>query len=265
MYALLSAIVSFLVQPLTWLLGLLVALIFVRSTKWRRRLGIAALVVAVIFTNPWLHHAVSVRWEPEPLSIKAMEEPFGDAVVLGGFTKLWATPVDRLHLGSDPNRFSQAIELYHLEKVRRLVFVSGGHTTADSSLTEATLAARTAERFGVPKEAIVALGTSRNTHENAEEYRAWREKNSGDATDGDAPFLLVTSAFHARRSAACFRKAGLSEFVIFPTDHRSDRDHPDRKLTLSNTVAPSPGTMLSWGALFREWFGMLVYRVRGWI
>lgn len=264
MYAILSAVVSFLVQPLTWLLSLLMALIFVRSTKWRRKLGIAALAMSVILTNPWLHHAISVRWEPEPLSILEMERPFGDAVVLGGFTKLWATPVDRLHLGSDPNRFSQAIELYHLGKVRRLVFVSGGHTTADSSVTEAELAARTAVRFGVPEEAVVALGTSLTTYENADEFRAWREE-SGDSTDGDAPFLLVTSAFHARRSAACFRKAGFSEFVVFPTDHRSDRDHPERKLTLSNTIAPSPGTMLSWGALFREWLGMLVYRMRGWI
>ncbi len=261
MYALLSAAVSVCLQPLTWLLGLLVALAFCRTGKWRRRLMIAVLAVAVIFTNPWLHHAVSNAWEPAPLSLPKIDTAFGDAVVLGGFTRLYATPTDRLHLSGDANRFTQAIELYHLGKVRRLVFVSGGHTTADASLTEAELAARTAARFGVPEDAIVALGTSRNTHENAEEYRAWRRDSGG----GDAPFLLVTSAFHARRAAACFRKAGMDEFIVFPTDHRSERAHPDRRLTLSNTVIPSPATMLSWGSLFREWFGLLVYRLRGWI
>lgn len=262
MYALLSFAISIFLQPLSWLLLLLVALAFCRHQKWRTRLTWITLSVALIFTNPWLHHTVSNAWEPAPLAIDDLTEPFDDAIVLGGFTRLYATPTDRLHLGGDANRFTQAIELYHLGKVKRLVFVSGGHTTTDPPLIEADLAARTAERFGAPSEAIVALPTSRNTHENAEEYRAFVEKN-GEATN-DHRRLLITSAFHARRAEACFQKAGIA-VTVFATDHRTERDHSDRRLSLSNTVLPSPGTMLSWGALFREWFGLAVYRVRGWI
>jgi uncharacterized SAM-binding protein YcdF (DUF218 family) len=192
--------------------------------------------------------------------IKEIEPPFDDAIVLGGFMRLYATPTDRLHLGADANRFTQAIELYHLGKVKRLVFVSGGKTSAAPPVNEAELAARTAERFGVPTEAIIALSTSRNTHENAEEYRAFDEENGPDS----ARRLLVTSAFHARRAEACFRKAGV-DVTAFPTDHRAERDHPGREVSFSNTLLPSPGTMLSWGHLFREWFGILVYRLRGWV
>lgn len=261
MYALFSSLVSTCLQPLTWLLALLVAFAFCRSPRWRVRLGLAAGLVAILFTNPWLHHLVSNAWEPAPLRLEDIATPLDEAIVLGGFTRLHATPTDRLHLNADANRFSQAIELYHLGKVRRIVFVSGGRASSDSTLTEASLAARTAMRLGVPEEAIIALGTSRNTHENAEEYRAYRE---GAGLEDSRTTLLITSAFHARRSLACFEKAGI-ETRLFPTDHRSERAHPGRTLTLSNTVVPSPGTMLSWGALFREWFGMLVYRLRGWI
>lgn len=261
MYSLLSSIVSACLQPLAWLLALLVAFALCRSRRWRVRLGLAVGMVALIFTNPWLHHAVSNAWEPAPLTLEEIDPPYDEAIVLGGFTRLHATPTDRLHLNAEANRFSQAVELYHLGKVRRLVFVSGGRVNSDPPLTEARLAARTAGRLGVPEEAIIALGTSRNTHENAEEYRVHREsEGSGEPRR----VLLVTSAFHARRAEACFRKAGI-ETRLFPTDHRSERAYPGRLLTFSNTVVPSPGTMLSWGALFREWFGLLVYRLRGWI
>ncbi len=262
MYALLSLVISVLLQPLSWLLLLLVALAFCRAPKWRRRLIGTTLAIAVVFTNPWLHHTVSNAWEPAPLAIADLDPPFDDAVVLGGFTRLHASPPDRLHLNADANRFTQAVELHHLGKVKRLVFVSGGKTSTKPPRAEADLAARTAERFGVPASAIVSLPTSRNTHENAEEYRAFLEE-SGPVDDGRR-LLLVTSAFHARRAAACFRRAGL-EVTVFPTDHRSERDHPGRRLSPGNTVLPSPGTLTAWGPLFREWFGLLVYRVRGWI
>lgn len=260
MYFLLSSAVSICLQPLSWLLALLLALAFCRQEKWRKRSLFAALIVALVFTNPWLHHAVSVAWEPEPVAFEEIEDPYDNAIVLGGFTRLYATPTDRLHLSGDANRFTHALELFHAGKVKRLIFVSGGKTSSEPVMSEAELAARTATRFGIPSEAVVALGTSRNTYENAEEYRAFIDK---ETTNPQRP-LLVTSAFHARRSDACFRKAGI-EADIFPTDHRSERDHPGRKLTVSNTIVPSPGTMLAWGGLFREWFGLLVYRLRGWI
>lgn len=247
---------------MTWLLALLISLAFCRIEKWRRRIAWAALVIAAVFTNPLLYHVVSNAWEPEPLPLDSIESPYDDAVVLGGFTRLYATPIDRLHLSRDPNRFTQAVELYQQGKVKRLVFVSGGTASAAPHPSEAELAARTAARFGVPTDAIVALSTSRNTRENATEYRSFVE--SQEFPGGSPSTLLITSAFHARRASGCFQRAGV-EFTLFPTDHRTERDHENRRLSLSNTVVPSPGTIFSWGSLLREWFGMLVYRLRGWI
>jgi uncharacterized SAM-binding protein YcdF (DUF218 family) len=259
-YALLSAIASFFVQPVLWLAVLLVLMIRLKPPRWRRAAGWAALAVGLVFTNPWLYHAVMHWWEPAPLTMAEMTEPYDDALVLGGFTELWATPTDRLHLNADAGRFTQAVELYQLGKVRRLVFVSGGVTAAEPVMSEADLAARTAERFGVPREAIVALNTSRNTRENATECRAHYDAAGGPP----ARLLLVTSAFHARRSLGSFREAGL-EVTLFPTDHRTGRNHADRHWSVANTVLPHPDQILSWGPLFREWLGLAIYRIRGWV
>lgn len=259
MYALLSAAASFFLQPLTWLLGLSALVALLRSSRWKFPAAWAALAVALVFTNPWLYHAATNAWEPEPVEMADLDPPYQDAIVLGGFTKLWATPTDRLHLNADGNRFTQAVELYHAGKVGRLLFVSGGLTSSTPVLAEADLAARTARRLGVPETAVVALNTSRNTRENASETRAFYER------EGRVPerLLLVTSAFHARRSLATFRSAGL-EPALFPTDHRTERDHADRRLSLANTVLPRPSTILYWGPLLREWVGLLVYRLKGW-
>jgi len=206
MPASLSSIVSFLVQPVVWISVGLVALAFVRSPKVARRLRWIVVTLAILFTNPWLFHTVMNGWEPAPTAIADLGAPYDDAIVLGGFTRLWAAPTDRLHLNGDGNRFAHAVELYHLGKVRRLVLVSGATTSTVPAVTEADLAARTAERFGVPAAAIIALNTSRNTGENAAECRNFYDA-SGGVPDR---LLLVTSAIHARRAEASFRKAGLT-------------------------------------------------------
>ncbi|MCB1091599.1 MAG: YdcF family protein, partial [Verrucomicrobiae bacterium] len=161
MYAILSAIASFLVQPVIWITFLLISLALVKSPRWARQLRWTVIAVAIVFTNPWLYHTAMLWWEPPPLTIAELDPPYDDAIVLGGFTRLWATPTDRLHLNGDGNRFAHAIELYRLGKVRRIVFVSGGKTSSQPEIAEADLAARTAARFDIPPEAIVALNTSR--------------------------------------------------------------------------------------------------------
>ena len=266
-YSVLSAVAGVLLQPLAWVLILMVAVAVVRDSRRKTLLAWAGVGVSLVFTNPWLHHVVSNAWEPAPVTLEEIDRPFDDAIVLGGFTRLHATPADRLHLNADADRFIQAIELFRLGKVKRLIFVGGGRAAGEPHLAEAELAARAAGRFGVPPEAVMALSGSRNTHENAVECRDFFADPTGTemVAATEAPRrLLVTSASHARRAAGCFRKAGIA-VEIFPTGHRSERDHPGRRTTISSVAIPNPGTITSWSPLFHEWLGMAVYRFRGWI
>jgi uncharacterized SAM-binding protein YcdF (DUF218 family) len=259
MYFQLSSLASFLVQPIVWLVAGLITLLFLKSPSWIRRVRWGVVALALLFTNPALYHFAMCQWERPPLAISDLEAPYDDAIVPGGFSRLWAVPADRLHLNGDGNRFSHAVELFHLGKVRRIVFVSGGTTSSFPPAGEAELAARTAVRFGIPAEAVVALTTSRNTGENASECLAFYRNSGGPPSR----LLLVTSAIHARRAEASFRKVGLA-VDVFPTDHRTGPGGSERVWTFGNTLLPDFATLLSWGTLFREILGLLVYRVLDW-
>jgi uncharacterized SAM-binding protein YcdF (DUF218 family) len=72
--------------------------------------------------------------------------------------------------------------------------------------------------------------------------------------------LLITSAFHMRRSLACYRKADLN-IEPFTTDFYS---HP-RYFYPDGLFIPSIDAMMLWHKLFKEWLGLAAYKVAGYI
>jgi uncharacterized SAM-binding protein YcdF (DUF218 family) len=72
--------------------------------------------------------------------------------------------------------------------------------------------------------------------------------------------LLITSAFHMRRSIACYRKAGLP-VDTFSTDFYG---HPGTYYP-DAFVIPKIEALVMWHKLVREWAGMVAYWVAGYI
>jgi uncharacterized SAM-binding protein YcdF (DUF218 family) len=72
--------------------------------------------------------------------------------------------------------------------------------------------------------------------------------------------LLITSAFHLRRSLACYRKAGL-ELDYFSTDFYT---HP-REYHLDAFLIPKIESIFIWQKLFKEWLGFAAYKVAGYV
>lgn len=101
---------------------------------------------------------------------------------------------------------------------------------------------------------------ARNTAENASLTRALLAAQGADgAVDpdgGDAPWILVTSAFHMPRAMASFKAAGWQDLTPWPTDFRGGVFrarigwHPARNLDELNTAV-------------KEWGGILAYRLTG--
>ena len=108
---------------------------------------------------------------------------------------------------------------------------------------------------GVAPDHLFVEGDSRNTRENAL-YSAelirkhWPEK----------PFLLITSAFHMRRSLACFNKVELQP-VAFSTDLYSN----PWEWSPLDLIIPSSGSLRTWEVLIREWVGVISYKVAGYV
>jgi uncharacterized SAM-binding protein YcdF (DUF218 family) len=132
-------------------------------------------------------------------------------VVLGGGTR------DRSWLGLKPEpadeslkRVVAAVTLYKALHIPVLL-TGGSGDRAQSQLSDADAMARTALDLGVLEKDIRTETMSRNTLESA---RAVKDMIKGNR------IVLVTSAFHMKRSAALFKKQGF-EVVPAPVGFRS--------------------------------------------
>jgi uncharacterized SAM-binding protein YcdF (DUF218 family) len=120
-------------------------------------------------------------------------------------------------------------------------------------MPEAALVAEVLEELGVPWDAILVEGQSRNTRENALNTAAiWREK-------GFRRGLLVTSAYHMSRALATFRAAGVN-VSPWPVDFRV---HPPLVNSVFDVLPDATALELTTISV-KEWLGLLVYRWRGW-
>jgi uncharacterized SAM-binding protein YcdF (DUF218 family) len=110
------------------------------------------------------------------------------------------------------------------------------------------------EEWGVPGEAILLEGASRNTHENAVLSRPLLVEH------GLQRVLLVTSAMHMPRALATFESAGIdaipaaTDYPVILRDRRSLMDFLPQALALSRTTDA-----------IKEYVGYAYYRSRGWI
>ena len=117
--------------------------------------------------------------------------------------------------------------------------------------TEAELAARLFESFGIAKERVILESKSRDTDENARFTKELVLPKQGER------WLIVTSAHHMPRSIGVFRVAGFPA-EAFPVDYRT-RGAVD----LLRPFAALGDGLRRTDTAVREWVGLLVYRMTG--
>ena len=124
---------------------------------------------------------------------------------------------------------------------------------SESKMSEADLIRDLLIEWGVPGEAILLEGSSRNTRENA-----LYSKNIMDLI-GCEDALLVTSAAHMPRAAAAFRSVGLTVTPV-STDVRA----PKQVIPILISFLPSADALAMTSSAIREWLGQKVYAWKGW-
>ena len=215
----LKKLLGYWLMPVPLCLTLLVAgLLLARTRRWARLgralllAGVAALVIlSNKFVSICLLHPLEARYAAIP-ELRADALPPDLAVcrfvvVLGsgngntpGLSATNELSVSALA------RVTEAVRLLRLLPSARLV-VSG---PADKKHpAHAVILARAAESLGIPLERVIYIDQARDTEE---------ESLAVKAIVGDAPFALVTSAWHMPRTMALFRHAGLAPLPA-PTDY----------------------------------------------
>lgn len=242
---------------------LVIALCCFRSEKLRRRFLVAALLVIWIsglpFPAAWLTRALETAYPPLPSGVKA-----DMIVVLGGGTESFESPRPMVEIGGAGDRILYAAKLYHEGRADRILFggayfsvLTGQKTSVASEMAEV------AKLLNVPEDAILLQETSLNTAEEAvADAEILRKENA-------KKIIVVTSATHMYRAVGLFEKQGF-EVVPAPTDY-SYSDAEWKTLTTLTPekwyqyVIPQSGNIRALETALKEYLGIFVYRIRGWL
>ncbi|MFZ4543061.1 MAG: YdcF family protein [Saprospiraceae bacterium] len=254
MFFILSKLFFFLTKPLNWIL-IGISYASITKNEWQRKKAISrTLILFLFFTNPFIFNIISYYWESPMISMNTLEQ-YDIAIVLGGFTRTGLHRVDDRYTASAANpRITTAIELYKLGKVKKILISSGdGAVFRIIPEPEADEVKAYLLRIGIPEQDIIIENASKNTRENAIfTKRILNERYP------KAQCLLITSAYHMRRSIACFNKVNLT-CTAFPADNKSERITNEPRTWLS----PDPEYLLFWQLLIKEWIGFSVYKIVG--
>lgn len=264
MFIMLSKLLPLFIYPLGLAsLLLLLALIFHQYRNSARFFTLSALLILWLSSTTGFSNmlARSLEWRYKPPE----ELPSAEvAVILGGGTEAALYPRSTVEINGAGDRVLYAAELYRQGSVRYLLLTGGEITwqTGGSSSPAEDMAVILVA-IGVPQEALLLETESLNTFENA----VFSSQMLADM--GIERILLVTSALHMPRAVAIFEAQGL-EVVPLPVDYSvTDQLIVDEGgSVLINKVMdiiPSVGNLSLTTNALKEYIGMLVYQLRGWL
>lgn len=251
-----SSFLANLIIPLNLCVTLLVIAV-VLLMFGRRRIAAALTALSVIWGVFWAMPA-STLWaggrleQLYPYTVAPDLPPAEAIVVLGGNTAggrpNWFQPYDR-HTAL--TRSDWAAQIY---KARRAPVILLSGAALEGTQSEAEFMASSLKKDGVPADALLLEKESFNTHENAL-YSARILKELGISR-----VLLVTSALHMPRAMGVFSKQGLTPIAAPSAPQIVVPDDPDFSFWL-----PDERSFFASRSIIKEYVGLLVYWVRGWI
>jgi uncharacterized SAM-binding protein YcdF (DUF218 family) len=260
MFYILSKTLDIFLMPLVWVLLLLLASLVPRLLKHRKKFVLAAIALLYLGSNQFLVNELWLWWERPPKQLSELpfspQQPARYAVVLTGVINVKKSPAERTFTAQGADRFIAAQQLYAQGLVEKIIITGSYATSTGKSYSEPQLIANLLLNMGVPESDIILEEAARNTRENALEV----QKLLQAAGNESEPFILITSAFHMRRAEGCFNKLNLN-FTTYPVDYYTH----DRELNPAVLLVPSAQHFFYFSKLVREVFGMVVYKVLGYV
>ena len=256
MFFILSKLLSFFMSPFLWVLILLLFSFLLKKKRLKQLAFKSSIIILLIFSNTIIFLEAMRLWEVKGHKIENIG--YHDvAIVLGGMAS-YNNDLERLSLRRGGDRIWQAIHLYKLGKVGKILISGNDGHVIDRGLDEAVQFKIVLIDLGIPAEDILVENISKNTYENAVESK----KVLANAGFESASVLLVTSAIHMRRSEACFVKAGFEGFDTFSTDQYTGEK---RGYYFDQFIIPDAATLMSWYGLLHEWIGYFTYWIMGYV
>jgi uncharacterized SAM-binding protein YcdF (DUF218 family) len=261
----LSKLLPLFLYPLGLVFLLLVTTLILwwKYPRWLPIPVIIACFILFIGGNIWVSNLLvkSLEWQ----YISTLDKlPKAEAIViLGGGVKPMIHPRPMIDVAESGDRVIYGAKLYKMGK-SSLIIPTGGRipwrggknlpSEADD-MTELLLL------FSIPESAIIKEEKSFNTYDNAVNTRKILE------TLNINRILLVTSAIHMPRAVKIFEKQNL-KVISAPTDYlvtERDFQEEDNWQNLLINLFPDSIYLHNTTLAIREYIGMIVYKLKGWL
>jgi uncharacterized SAM-binding protein YcdF (DUF218 family) len=255
MFFILSKVLDFLISPIFWVLIALGFALFAKQPKRKKKSLVAAFLLLIFFTNPFIINQVMHSYEARSYRIDDIKRQYDVAIVLGGATRYFNSETVRPVYGNAVDRLIQAVDLYKSQKVKKILLTGGSGYLLNQNIKESDLLRNVLLTMAVLDSDIIVENQSRNTYENAKMTADILKTNNFGSS-----YLVITSAFHVPRTRACFDKQNI-DATYYPVDEHSGA----AELTPDKLFVPNEGALNSWNLLVHEWIGLLSYKIAGYI
>ncbi len=244
MYFILSKILLFLILPIYWIIALLVIALVSKNPKRKKRFLLTAVVMLYLFSTPFFLKAFEKAWDIEPYP-DSSNKNYSCVIVLGGFSS--GGKVAGAYFNSAADRFIQGVKLMETKQASHILISGGNGSLTPGTFREAAWVKTQLTLFNIPDSAILVENNSKNTLENAQFSKTLLEKNHLQP-----PYLLVTSAYHMRRSLMIFKKGGM-DVVPYPCNYLGSEVN-----FAPGNFLPEAGTLSNWEYYTKEIVGYVV-------
>lgn len=263
MFLFLSKLLPLFLYPLglTCLLMVVALVMLWKQPRWAAGAIAGALIVLLVSSNGWVSRAVvrSLEWQYIP----STELPQAPAiVVLGGGIKQKVPPRPWVDVSEKGDRVLYGAKLYQQGQAPVLILSGGRINWKGTGPSESQDMAELAAAMGVPKSAMLEDPTSLNTYQNAVNVRKILDDRKIQRR-----VLLITSAMHMPRSLQIFKRQGI-DAIPAPTDFlvvKDEEEPQDSWQSFLLNLLPDAENLGNTTAALKEYVGIAVYRLRGWL
>ncbi len=267
----LSKLLPLFVYPLGLACTLLIIALILKSLRVKRsrkkiysQLSSSAIFLAILVlwlsSNGWVSNYLvkSLEWQNLTATIPQAEA----IVLLGGSTKPPIYPRTMPDISEQGDRIIYAAKLYKEGKAPLIIAAGGRIHWRVGGQSEAEDMQQLLEFIGIPAAAIIQEPNSLNTHENAVNVKKILQEK------GIEQVLLVTSAMHMPRSLLIFKKEGINA-IAAPTDFLVSQKNLDELTSSSKSIIlnliPNAHNLAKTTRALKEYLGLFVYHLRGWL
>jgi uncharacterized SAM-binding protein YcdF (DUF218 family) len=254
MFFLLSKILSFLLIPFNWCIILITLNYVIKNARWKRLSRLSAILIFVFFSNGFIFQKVISAWEYPAESFDQFANQNKAIVVLGGMSS-YDDELDRIYFKEASDRLLQGMLLAQKNPALPMIISGGSAEIYFEERPEADYLKEYLNTIGIDEGRVFFEKQSRNTHENA-----FYSAALFDSLQIDKNIVLITSGFHMARARACFEKQG---FEVSPLSAHLYTNH--QPLKPMDYFMPSLTTLQLWPILIKEWLGIAVYKMKGYV